>query len=36
LHRRDAFDPDSRRLMHRTQVHGDKPYFDPRTLDPRA
>lgn len=32
LHRRDAFDPDSRRLMHRTQIKGDKPYFDPATI----
>lgn len=26
MHRRDAFDPASRRLMHRTQVRGDRPY----------
>ena len=32
MHRRDAFDPDSRRLMHRTQIKGDKPFFDPSTL----
>jgi taurine dioxygenase len=32
MHRRDAFDPGSRRLMHRTQIKGDKPYFDPATL----
>jgi taurine dioxygenase len=32
MHRRDAFDPDSRRLMHRTQIKGDKPFFDPATL----
>lgn len=25
LHRRDAFDPDSRRLLHRTQTKGDMP-----------
>ncbi len=31
MHRRDAFDPASRRLMHRTQIKGDKPYFDPAT-----
>jgi taurine dioxygenase len=36
MHRRDAFDPNSRRLMHRTQVRGDKPYFDPKTLDART
>jgi len=29
MHRRDAFDPDTRRLMHRTQIKGDQPYFDP-------
>lgn len=32
MHRRDAFDPGARRLMHRTQIRGDKPYFDPATL----
>lgn len=26
LHRRDEFDPDTRRLMHRTQIKGDRPY----------
>jgi taurine dioxygenase len=26
MHRRDAFDPNSRRIMHRTQVKGDKPF----------
>ncbi len=36
MHRRDAFDPESRRLMHRTQVKGDRPFFDPKTLDARA
>jgi taurine dioxygenase len=36
MHRRDAFDPQSRRLMHRTQIKGDKPYFDPKTLDARG
>src|SRR4051794_34767631 len=25
MHRRDAFDPNSRRLMHRTQLKGDRP-----------
>jgi len=25
MHQRDAFDPNSRRIMHRTQVKGDKP-----------
>ena len=25
MHRRDAFDPNSRRIMHRTQVKGDRP-----------
>ncbi len=32
MHRRDAFDPASRRLMHRTQIKGDKPYFDSATV----
>ena len=32
MHRRDAFDPESRRLMHRTQIRGDKPFFDPSTV----
>ena len=27
LHRRDSFDPASRRLMHRTQIKGDRPYL---------
>jgi taurine dioxygenase len=31
MHRRDAFDPDTRRLMHRTQIKGDQPFFDPAT-----
>lgn len=26
MHRRDEFDPMSRRLMHRTQIKGDRPY----------
>ena len=26
LHRRDEFDPKSRRLMHRTQIKGDRPF----------
>jgi len=26
MHRRDAFDPASRRVMHRTQIKGDRPY----------
>lgn len=28
MHRRDAFDPNARRLMHRTQIKGDRPFFD--------
>ncbi|MEO8441050.1 MAG: TauD/TfdA family dioxygenase, partial [Betaproteobacteria bacterium] len=32
MHRRDAFDPESRRLMHRTQIKGDQPFFDPATV----
>ncbi len=26
MHRRMSFDPNERRLMHRTQIHGDRPY----------
>src|SRR4029077_823879 len=26
LHRRDSFDPAARRVMHRTQIKGDRPY----------
>jgi taurine dioxygenase len=26
MHRRDAFDPAARRIMHRTQIKGDRPY----------
>jgi taurine dioxygenase len=32
MHRRDAFDPQSRRLMHRTQIKGGKPFLDPATV----
>ena len=32
MHRRNAFDPESRRIMHRTQIRGDRPFFDPATL----
>jgi taurine dioxygenase len=28
MHHRDAFDPKSRRVMHRTQTLGTKPYYD--------
>ncbi|MGH8702248.1 MAG: TauD/TfdA dioxygenase family protein [Burkholderiales bacterium] len=31
MHRRDSFDPNARRLMHRTQIKGDQPFFDPAT-----
>src|SRR5260221_260604 len=27
LHRRDSFDPNARRVMHRTQIKGDRPYL---------
>src|SRR5437763_1668106 len=27
LHRRDSFDPSARRVMHRTQIKGDRPYL---------
>jgi alpha-ketoglutarate-dependent taurine dioxygenase len=26
MHRRDAFDPNARRIMHRTQLAGDRPF----------
>jgi len=26
MHRRNEFDPNSRRLMHRSQIKGDRPY----------
>jgi len=29
MHRRNPFDPAARRVMHRTQIIGDKPYFRP-------
>ncbi len=32
MHRRDAFDANTRRLMHRTQIRGDRPFFDAVTL----
>ena len=32
MHRRDAFDANTRRLMHRTQIKGCKPFFDATTL----
>lgn len=28
LHRRDAFDDGERRVMHRTQIEGDRPYYE--------
>ena len=28
MHRRDAFDPQARRVMHRTQIKGDAAYFE--------
>lgn len=31
MHRRDAFDPATRRVMHRTQIKGDKPVFRAQT-----
>lgn len=34
MHRRDDFDPNSRRIMHRTQIAGSKPYG--RVLAPTA
>lgn len=32
MHRRDSFDENTRRLMHRTQIKGDRPFFDAATL----
>ncbi len=32
MHRRDSFDANTRRLMHRTQIKGCKPFFDAATL----
>jgi alpha-ketoglutarate-dependent taurine dioxygenase len=32
MHRRDAFDPNARRLMHRTQIEGDRPFSIPHRL----
>lgn len=29
MHRRNAFDPSTRRIMHRTQIRGDQPVFRP-------
>lgn len=29
LHRRDAFDAGARRLLHRTQISGDRPFLEP-------
>ena len=29
MHRRDAFDNTARRVMHRTQIKGDRPYYEP-------
>lgn len=29
MHRRDPFDNSARRIMHRTQITGDRPYYDP-------
>jgi len=31
MHRRDAFDGSQRRIMHRTQIAGTKPVYDPRS-----
>jgi taurine dioxygenase len=31
MHRRNPFDPATRRVMHRTQIVGDSPYFKPGT-----
>ena len=36
MHRRDSFDPESRRLMHRTQIKGDRPFLDPASIGAAA
>jgi len=40
MHHRNPFDPSARRVMHRLQFAGDRPYHDPRAADkgkhPRA
>ena len=33
MHRRNSFDPAARRVMHRTQIQGDKPVFRARARD---
>lgn len=32
MHRRNPFDPNARRIMHRLQFAGTRPYYDPRAL----
>lgn len=36
MHRRDAFDPSARRLMHRTQLKGTRPFYRPEREDAHA
>jgi taurine dioxygenase len=36
MHRRNAFDPAARRIMHRTQIQGDKPVFRPHAAEPQS
>ncbi len=36
MHRRNPFDPAARRIMHRTQIIGDKPYFKPAPMEGAA
>jgi taurine dioxygenase len=36
MHRRDAFDGSQRRIMHRTQIAGDKPVYTPRSAGVRV
>ncbi len=34
MHHRQAFDPNSRRIMHRVQTYGERPMFSPRNSNP--
>lgn len=34
MHHRQAFDPNSRRIMHRVQTYGERPFYAPRSSKP--